>query len=206
MMENIDITTRSPVDVRRETLAFHEEKLAAAKKQRDVVLIDKRVASARVDKGDQKARAEVARLGKQDLELGRLVVSLERQVRESKKWLSFAEDQAAGAAAWQASADAAAVPADKWFEVATPDGRKVRHRGASFEFLQKALQPGYRIVGQVFGADENGTGGFISQPGFLTAILQAYEGELVEWLASRGIVAADKETVIVLPSNNRELM
>jgi len=36
------------------------------------------VASARADKGDQLARREVASLGKQDVEVGRLVLSIER--------------------------------------------------------------------------------------------------------------------------------
>jgi hypothetical protein len=49
----------SVVEERREAVALYEGKLAAVKKQRDVTLIDKRVASARADKGDQPARMEV---------------------------------------------------------------------------------------------------------------------------------------------------
>jgi hypothetical protein len=109
-MENIDIANRSAVDVRREAVAFHEEKLTAARKERDVVLIDKRVAESRADAGDKAARMDVARLGKQDLELGRLTVSIERQLKEAKKWLSFAENQSATASAKQASVEAAALP------------------------------------------------------------------------------------------------
>jgi hypothetical protein len=198
------------VDVRREAVAFHESKLAAVKKQRDVILIDKRVASARVDAGDQRARMEVARLNKQDLELGRLVISLERQVRESKKWLAMAEDQAAGAAA---KASTGAAFGDRLFEVVCPDGvRKVRHRAASREALQKALQPQYRVVSEIFGANEDNTGGFAASIGsdaksnMMDALLQAHGDTLLAWLSERGIVGGDKQTVVVLPSNNRELM
>jgi len=40
-------------------------------------------------------------------------------------------------------------------------------------------------------------------PGFLTAMLEAYEGELIEWLEARGIIGSDKQTVVVLPRNGR---
>jgi hypothetical protein len=202
-----DISNRSAVDVRRETLALHEEKLAAAQKQRDVILIDKRVASAAVDKGDQRARAEVARLGKQDLELGRLVISLERQVREARRWLTFAEDQGAGAAAWQARTDDAALVRDKLFELAAPDGRKLRHRHASAEALSRSLQPGYSIVGQVHGASDDGLGGFVAgaNSNMMKVLLEAYGSDLLAWLPEQGIVGSDK-TVVVLPSNGREKM
>jgi hypothetical protein len=201
----VDISTRSPVDVRREAVVACETKLAAARKQRDVVLIDKRVAEARVDKGDQLARREVASLGKQDVELGRLVLSVERQLREAKKWLVMAETQAATAAAKRAELDDAALVRDKVFAIKCPDGRVVRHRGASQEDVRRRLQPGYIMVGQVHGADADGNGGIIPRPGFLTAMLEAYEGELIEWLEARGIVGSDK-TVVVLPNNNRESM
>jgi hypothetical protein len=51
------------VEDRRETVAFYEAKLAAAQKQRDTILLDKRAAEARVDAGDRPARFEVATLG-----------------------------------------------------------------------------------------------------------------------------------------------
>jgi hypothetical protein len=73
--------------------------------------------------------------------------------------------------------------------------------------LQKELQPGYRAIGQVFGHNEDGTGGFISQPGapsMLKALLESQGDELLAFLAERGIVGSDK-TVIVLPANNREV-
>jgi hypothetical protein len=177
------------IDERREAVALHESKLAAAKRQRDTILIDKRVAEARADKGDQPARMEVARLGKQDLELGRLVLSIERQLKEAKRWLAFAENQAATAAATRASVDDTLVR-DKLFECICPDGRKVRHRGASQEDVQRRLQPGYSVTGQIFGANADGTGGFVSSPGapsMLKALLDSQGDELIAFLAERGI-------------------
>jgi hypothetical protein len=145
------------VEDRRETVALHESKLAAAKKQRDTILLDKRKAEARADGGDQKARFEVATLGKQDLAVGRLVLSIEKQLKEARKWLVVAEDQLKAMELKRAQSDVA--PRDKWFAVSAPDGRTVRHRHSSMEALQKELQSGYRAIGQVFGHNEDGTGG-----------------------------------------------
>jgi hypothetical protein len=192
----VDISTRSPVDVRREAVAFHEEKLTAARKQRDVVLIDKRVAEARADAGDKAARMDVARLGKQDLELGRLAISIERQLKEAKKWLSFAENQAATAKA--------AVPiaegAERLFLVNTPHAlHQVRHKAANVEVLRSRLLPGYTVQGEIFGANDDGTGGVVAAieptgPSIMTGLLAAFGDELIAFLASRGIVGSNKQT------------
>jgi hypothetical protein len=133
-----------------------------------------------------------------------LVLSIEREVGESRKRLSMAEAQSAAAAAKRAEADDAALIRDKWFEVRCPDGRKVRHRHHSLEALRKELQPRYVAVGQVFGANEDGTGGFLADPrsDMMQAMLDAYGDTLLAWLTERGIVGADK-TVVVLPSNGR---
>jgi hypothetical protein len=195
------------VDDFRKAVKDRELKLAAAKKQRDTIHIDMRKAQAAVDAGDQRARMELSGLNKANVEVGPLILSIGREVAEARGRLSLAENQAAAAAAKRASVDAAAVMADKWFECACPDGRKVRHRGASLESLQRALQPGYRAIGQVFGANEDGTGGFVSSPGapsMLKALLESEGDELLAFLAARGIIGSDK-TVVVLPDNNRGL-
>ncbi|MFZ3327283.1 MAG: hypothetical protein WA231_15955 [Methylocella sp.] len=184
----------------RATLQAREAKLAAAKKQRDTILIDTRKASAAADAGDQLARATLRDLTKADLAAGRLVGSLAGEVAESRKRLAMAETQAGLIAANKASSEAAALPRDKLFETVCPDGRKVRHRHHSLEALQKGLLPGYRAIGQVFGADADGNGGFVPQRGFLTAVLEAYESELVEWLEARGISGPGKP----VPPNGRE--
>jgi hypothetical protein len=60
------------------------------------------------------------------------------------------------------------------------------------------------VAGQVFGADDAGNGGFIPRPGFLTAMLEAYRAELLEFLEAHGITGSDKQSVVILPSNGRE--
>lgn len=197
-----DIPPRG-VDDFRETLRVREVKLANAKKQRDVILIDIRKAQVAADMGDQRARFELAGLNKQDLAAGRLVLSLEAEVAQSRKRVEMAEAQDVAKQAAQASVDAVNVRRDKLFEVVCPDGRRVRHRGASQEDVRRRLQFG-ALVGQVHGADADGIGGFVPRPGFLTAMLEAYEGELIEWLEARGISGGGKTTE-VLPSNGREL-
>ena len=186
-----DIPPRG-VDDFRETLRVREVKLANAKKQRDVILIDIRKAQAAADMGDQRARFELAGLNKQDLAAGRLILSLEAEVAQSRKRLAMAETQAATAAATRASADAGTVQKVRLFEVVCPDGRKVRHRHKSAGALQKVLQPGYRVVAEVFGAGIDDEGGMIEPIGQSTmkTLLAAHGDELVAFLAERGIKAA----------------
>jgi hypothetical protein len=178
-----------------------EAELAAAKHRRDKILADISKANDASFR-DQRARLELPRLNKEDAAVGRLIVSIGTQIGFAKKRLDLAANQAAAAQA--ARADAPAVR-DKLFEIVCPDGRKVRHRGASQEDVQRRLQHGYSIIGQVHCADDAGNGGFIPRPGFLTAVLEAYRAELLEFLEAQGITGSDKQAVVVLPNNNREL-
>src|SRR5580704_10198548 len=136
-----DIPTQG-VDDLRKVLRGHESKLANAQKQRDTILIDMRKASAAADLGDQRARLELNALHKSDAAAGRLILSLQAQVDGAKKRLAMAETQVATAASKRAIADEGAVPHDRLFEVVCPDGRRVRHRHASADALQKVLSPG----------------------------------------------------------------
>ncbi|PNE11337.1 MAG: hypothetical protein CR217_09360 [Beijerinckiaceae bacterium] len=119
-------------------------------------------------------------------------MSLEAEVAQSRKRLAMAETQAATAAATRASADAGAVPKVRLFEVVCPDGRKVRHRHESAGALQKVLQPGYRVVAEVFGAGIDDEGGMIEPIGQSTmkTLLAAHGDDLLTFLAERGIKAA----------------
>jgi hypothetical protein len=200
----VDIPARG-VDDFRKAVKDRELKLAAAKKQRDTIHIDMRKAQAAVDAGDKRARMELSGLNKANVEVGRLILSIGREVAEARGRLSLAENQAAAAAAKRASVDDAGLARDKWFECTCPDGRKVRHRHHSLEALRKELQPGYRAIGQVFGTNEDGTGGFVADrhSDMMQAMLDAYGDTLLAWLTERGIVGPDK-TVVILPSNNRE--
>jgi hypothetical protein len=179
-----------------------EQKLADAKAWRDKILFDIRKAQAAIDAGDRKAVFTQGGLNKENVAVGRLILSLEREVAEARKRVEHAEAQAAAAALKQAIA---AVAGARLYEVVCPDGvRKVRHRAASLEALRKVLQPGYVAVGQVFGHAEDGTGGFVSVPGapsMLKALLAANGDDLIAYLAERGIGGP----VVILPSNNRDL-
>jgi hypothetical protein len=125
----VDLPHRG-VDDFREALRAREVKLAAAKRQRDIILADIGKANAAVDSGDKQARNALPGLNKANVEVGRLILSIGREVCEARGRLSLAENQAAAGALKRAQSDAAAVPADKWFECICPDGvRKVRHRG-----------------------------------------------------------------------------
>jgi hypothetical protein len=180
------------VDDLRKSLASHESKLANAQKQRDVILIDLRKASAASDLGDQRARLGLNALHKADTAAGRLILSIQAQVDGAKKRLAMAETQVATAASKRAIADEVAVPHDRVFEVKTPDNRVVRHRHASADALQKVLTPGYRVVAEVFGAGNDDKGGMVEPIGQSTMknLLAAHGDELLAFLAERGIKAA----------------
>jgi hypothetical protein len=183
-----DIPTRG-VDDFREALRAREAELVNAKKQRDVILNDIGKASDRVDAGNQTARFELVGLNKQNVAAGRLILSIEAEVREAKKRLSMAEDQVKAMELKRAQLDAVAVMGDRLFEVATPDNRRVRHRYASADGLQKMLQPGYKIVAEVFGAGNDGNGGMVEPLGQSTmkTLLAVRGDELIAFLAERGI-------------------
>jgi hypothetical protein len=91
MLGSTDIPTRG-VDDFRETLRVREEKLVNARKQRDVILNDIRKASDAADMGDQKARFALTGLNKQDAAVGRLILSLEAEVAQSRERVEMAEN------------------------------------------------------------------------------------------------------------------
>ena len=104
--------------------------------------------------------------------------------------------------------DAAAVPGDRLFEVETPDCRRVRHHHATADSLQKMLQPGYKVVAEVFGAGNDGKGGLVEPLGQSTmkTLLTVHGDELLAFLAKHGIISnSESRPVVVLPSNGREL-
>jgi hypothetical protein len=119
-------------------------------------------------------------------------------VLDARRWSNPPQHRLFDVEARRASADAGAVPRDKRFEVETPDGRKVRHRHHSLEALRKALQPGYRVVAEVFAADSDDKGGLVEPIGQSTmkTLLAAHGDELLAFLAERGIIGS---------AGNREL-
>jgi hypothetical protein len=213
MMENemmfgsTDIPTRG-VDYFSKVLQDHELRLANAKKQRDRILIDIRNANAAVDKGDQRARLGLGGLNKSNVAAGRLVLSIEAEVAEARKRLEMAQEQVGAVHA------KAAVPiaegAERLFLVNTPHNlHQVRHKARTIESLRSRLLPGYTIAGEIFGANDAGEGGVVAAieptgPSIMAGLLLAHGDELLAFLAERGIIGSDKQTVVVLPANNRE--
>jgi hypothetical protein len=202
-IDPVNLALRSATEGAPKILNELETELAEANARHGKILADMAKVNDASFAGDQRARMELPGLNKQDVETGRLIRSIEHQVKEAKKRVAMAENQAAMAAR-RVELDDGALVRDKWFAVKCPDGRDVRHRHHSLEALQKELQPNYRAIGQVFGANEDGTGGFLADPrsDMMQALLDAYGNTLLAWLAERGITVSDK-TVIVLPSNGR---
>jgi hypothetical protein len=75
----IDVPNRTVEDFRAK-LKDREAALANAKRQRDVVLNDLRLANAAVDARDQKARLRLPALNKAAAEIGRLIVSIQHEI------------------------------------------------------------------------------------------------------------------------------
>jgi hypothetical protein len=77
----------------------------------------------------------------------------------------------------------------KTFEVRTPDGRSIRHQAETMDQLNLRLSPGYIIMGEAFGADHNGQGGYVVPIGgksLLAVLLESHGDELRGWLALNG--------------------
>jgi hypothetical protein len=179
-------------------LAGLEGKLQDALDRRDKIVDISKANAASVR--DQRARLELPGLNKQAKAIDEEIALLRINITHARRGRELQEAHAA--AAKRASSDAANVRRDKLFEIVCPDGRKVRHRGASQEDVRRRLQNGYTVAGQVFGADDAGNGGFIPRPGFLTAMLEAYEGEFVAWLTAHSITG--NAVKVILPSNGRD--
>ncbi len=86
----------------------------------------------------------------------------------------------------------AAVTSWKLFEIETPDGRVIRHRHQTLYAAENALQNGYKVTGEVFGASTDDKGGMVSPIGpgttsLMRTLLEAHGDELLGWLAKRGI-------------------
>jgi hypothetical protein len=206
-IDPVHLAFRSTAEGAQKILNELETELAEAKVRRDKILVDINKASAAAVR-DQRERLKLPALNKSNVEAGRLIVSIERQVSEAKKRLVMSENHAAAGASKRAEL---AVAGDRLYEVVCPDGvRKVRHRAASLEALQKALQPQYHVVSEIFWASEDNTGGFAASIGsdtksnMMDGLLQAHGDTLLAWLEARGIIG--NPVKITLPANGRENM
>jgi len=148
-----------PLERTARALALCEKKLSAARKRRDDLTAELQQVCARADAGDKAARHELKPLNEALHAGGVAIQTLDRELKDRQKWHRMSLDQAAHAARLAAVA-ADVTPHDRWFEVEAPDHRTIRHKHASPEALAAQLLPGYVLRGEVFGADEQGRGGF----------------------------------------------
>jgi hypothetical protein len=185
-----------------------EAELALATSRRSKILAD--INKANTDSiRDQRARLSLPALNKEEAAVGRLIRSIEHQVGEAKKRLAMvqaAEDNAARARAPMPATDGP----ERLFLVKTPRNGQIRHKAQSVEQLRARLLPGYVVAGQIFGANDDGSGGIVAAieptgPSIMAGLLQAHGAELLEYLAQHGVVVADKQSVVALPNNGREL-
>jgi hypothetical protein len=191
-IDPIHLAVRSTAEGAQKILNELEAELTEAKARRDKILVDIGKAQAAAEKGDKRQLFALGSLNKQDQAQGRLVLSIEREVAESRKRVAMAQAQADGARA------KAAVPiaegAERLFLVNTPHHlHQVRHKARTVESLRSRLLPGYTIQGEIFGANDAGEGGVVAAieptgPSIMAGLLAAFGGELEAWLAERGII------------------
>jgi hypothetical protein len=189
-------------DQTRRVVSDLEGALGDAKTRRDKILAD----ISKANNGDKRQIFVLGGLNKQEAETGRLILSIEAQLREAKKRLATLQTHAAGAAARKASEDSDG--GDRLFLVKTPNGGQIRHRAVSIEALRSKLLPGYTIHGEIFGANDAGAGGVVSDinpsgPSIMEGMLLAHGDDLLKFLEKHGIVGSDK-TVVIIPSNGRD--
>jgi hypothetical protein len=214
-------TTTSDVQRERAVLAGLESKLSDALDRRDKTIQEISRASAEaetsgVNSASNGARRPINSARNSLAPLNRLAKSIDSeigliriQVTHARRMLELAEAHADTARA------KAAVPiaegAERLFLVNTPHHlHQVRHRAPSIEALRSRLLPGYTIEGEIFGANDDGSGGVVAAinptgPSIMKGLLLAHGPELLEYLAQHGISGTGKQAVVVLPTNNREL-
>jgi hypothetical protein len=184
-------------------LAGLESKLADAMSRRDKTAIE--IASIGADCVGTRGRNSAMKLPP----LNRLAKSIDAdiallriEIRHAQQALKLQEAAAENVKTRQAAANGATQPRLVQLEIRAPDGRVLRQWHKSVDAARMALSPGYEITGEVIG------GGVVSPTGpgarpFMKALLDSQGDVLMEWLAERGIIGADK-TVVILPNNNRE--
>jgi hypothetical protein len=189
------------VEDAKAALAGLESKLQGALERRDAVIVetartsDKAFAIGGI--GDQSAKMWLAPLNKKAGAIDAEIALLRVNITYAKRQLDLAMAQAESAKAAEANGEPGRLIQ---LEIRAPDGRILRQFHRSIDAARKALQPGYEVVGEVIGS------GVVSPIGrsFMKSLLAAHGDELMEFLAERGVVGSDK-TVVILPSNGREL-
>jgi hypothetical protein len=148
------------------------------------------------------ARNSLAPLNKRAVAIDSEIALIRIDIRHARRALELAESHAESAKAKQ-MADHGDPGRLIQLQIRAPDGRMIMQFHKSVDAARKALRPEYTIIGEVIGS------GIVSPIGpgarsFMTSLLDAGGGELLEFLEEHGIVGSDKQTVVVLPANNRE--
>jgi hypothetical protein len=126
------------VEDAKAALAGLEGKLQDALDRRDKVIVDISKANA-ASVRDQRARLELPGLNKQAKAIDEEIALLRINITHARRGLELQEAHAEGAKARQAADRGEPVVRNKLFEIVCPDGRKVRHRGASQRGCAAAL-------------------------------------------------------------------
>jgi hypothetical protein len=145
---------------------------AAARRQ--AIFGELRQLSIKAEAGDNKARNAQGPLNKEVEELSRLIIRIDREMKDAKRSIDLCRGQAAVMAAHKHAAESSSMPKDLLFEVLGKDGRRHRHRHYSANALQAELIDGFRVTAQIFGADDAGLGGFCVAVGQRAELLKYF--------------------------------
>jgi hypothetical protein len=195
------------VEDAKAALAGLEGKLSDALDRRDKIIVetvraaDKAAAIGGIE--DQSAKMSLAPLNKQGAAIDAEISLLRINITHAKRMLELAEAHGESARARQA-AERGEPGRLVQLEIRAPDGRVLRQFHKSVDAARAVLAAGYEVTGEVIGGSVVSPIGPGAQS-FMKALLSAHGDELMEFLAERGVVGADK-TEIVLPENGREKM
>jgi hypothetical protein len=128
-------------------------------------------------------------MNKQAVAIDNEIALLRINISHAKRMLELAEAHAESAKAKQA-AERGETGRLVQLEIRAPDGRVIRQFHKSVDAARNALQPGYEVTGEVI------SGNIVSPIGpgarsFMTSLLDAGGGELLEFLEAHGLRPRD---------------
>jgi hypothetical protein len=179
--------TTSDVQRERDVLAGLESKLSDALDRRGKTAheISRACAEAGTTIGINSARNSLRPLNKQAAAIDSEIALIRIEISQARRHLELAEAHAATVEARRA-ADRGETGRLVQLEISTPDGRVIRQFHKSVDAARKALQSGYTVTGEVI----SGNIASPTEPGarsFMTSLLDAGGGELLEFLEKHGL-------------------
>jgi hypothetical protein len=171
----------------REALAGLESKLSDAMARRGKIIQDISAACAKAETtiGINAARNSLGPLNKRAAAIVSEIALIRINISQARRHLELAEAYAENVKTRQAT-DRGETGRLVQLEISTPDGRVIRQFHKSVDAARKALQPGYTVTGEVI------SGNIVSPIGpgarsFMTSLLDASGGELLEFLEAHGL-------------------